>query len=84
MIYYLDILKTNKAEHEGTIRCLAKNIKGEKDTTCQLKIIPKLDYWSVLKVTKEEEPETKPKEGEAEKKPAAQEQSKHLNKFLKS
>lgn len=58
MIHYLDIPRAVKAEHEGTILCRAKNIMGECETTCQLKLIPKLDYKSVLKVSQTEEPES--------------------------
>ena len=49
MIHYLDIPKTVKAEHEGTIKCFAKNMMGQCETTCQLKINPKIDYRSVLR-----------------------------------
>jgi len=55
MIHYLDIPKTNRAEHEGTIRCVAKNCMGVSETTCQLKLTPKLNYRSVLKITKTED-----------------------------
>ena len=49
MIHYLDIPKSVKAEHEGEIKCFAKNMVGQCETTCHLKIIPKIDYRSVLK-----------------------------------
>jgi hypothetical protein len=49
MIHYMDIPKTVKAEHEGVIRCFAKNMVGQCETTCKLKITPKLDYRSFLK-----------------------------------
>lgn len=49
MIHYLDIPKTVKAEHEGTIRCFAKNMMGQCETTCHLRIKPKIDYRSVLR-----------------------------------
>ncbi len=66
MIHYLDIPKTNKAEHEGTIRLVAKNFQGATETSCQLKIIPKLNYRSVLKITKSEEEKKEEAEIEAQ------------------
>ena len=55
MIHYLDIPKANKAEHDGIVRCHVKNSLGEVETTCRLKVNPKLNYRSVLKVVKTEE-----------------------------
>lgn len=55
MIHYLDIPKTSKMD-EGTIRCFARNIKGEVESTAQLKINPKTDFRSVLRNVKTGEP----------------------------
>jgi hypothetical protein len=49
MIHYMDIMKSVKAEHEGTIRCFAKNMVGQCETTCQLRLNSKIDYRAVLK-----------------------------------
>ena len=42
-------MKSVKAEHEGTIRCFAKNMVGQCETSCQLRLNSKIDYRSVLK-----------------------------------
>jgi hypothetical protein len=55
MIHYLDIPKTSKAD-EGTVKCFARNIMGEAETTCQLRINPKTDFRSVLRNVKTGEP----------------------------
>lgn len=55
MIHYLDIPKTSKAD-EGTVRCFARNIKGEVESSAQLKINPKADFRSVLRNVKTGEP----------------------------
>ena len=51
MIHYLDIPKSSKQD-EGTVRCYAKNIHGEVETSCLLKVNPKADYRSMLKNAK--------------------------------
>ena len=55
MIHYLDIMKASKND-EGTVRCFAKNFKGETETTAQLRVNPKADYRSVLRNVKTGEP----------------------------
>ena len=55
MIHYLDIPKTTKSE-EGIIRCIARNMNGEVESTAHLKINPKADYRSVLRSVKTGEP----------------------------
>ena len=51
MIHYLDIPKTSKLD-EGTVRCYAKNIHGETETSAILKVNPKADFRSMLKNSK--------------------------------
>ena len=51
MIHYLDIPKTSKLD-EGVVRCYAKNIHGEAETSSYLKVNPKADFRSVLKNSK--------------------------------
>lgn len=55
MIHYLDIPKTSKAD-EGIVKCFARNIMGEAETTCQLRVNPKTDFRSVLRNVKTGEP----------------------------
>jgi hypothetical protein len=55
MIHYLDISKASKQD-EGLIRCIAKNIMGEKEVHARLRVNPKADYRSVLKSAKTGEP----------------------------
>ena len=55
MIHYLDIPKTAKLD-EGTVRCFAKNIQGEVETSAFLRVNPKTDYRSVLRNVKTGEP----------------------------
>lgn len=51
MIHYLDIPKTAKTD-EGIVRCFARNIKGEVETSAKLKVNPKTDYRTVLRNVK--------------------------------
>jgi hypothetical protein len=51
MIHYLDIPKTAKLD-EGTVRCYAKNVHGEVETSCVLRVNPKADFRSMLKNVK--------------------------------
>lgn len=48
MMHYLDILKASKAD-EGIVRCFARNIKGETETSSHLTVNPKANYRSLLK-----------------------------------
>lgn len=62
MIHYLDIPKTQKHD-EGTVRCYAKNIHGEVETSALLKVNAKTDFRSMLKNAKTGErhvPEVEP------------------------
>lgn len=65
MIHYLDILKVSKAD-AGVVRCFARNIQGEVESSAQLKVNPRPDYRTVLRNAKTGEPvyieeaETKP------------------------
>jgi hypothetical protein len=55
MMHYLDILKASKAD-EGTVRCFARNIKGEAETYAHFSVNPKANYRSLLKNSKTGEP----------------------------
>jgi hypothetical protein len=55
MIHYLDIPKTNKGD-EGIVRCFARNIKGDAETSAELRVNPKTDYRTVLRNAKTGEP----------------------------
>jgi hypothetical protein len=51
MIHYLDVTKASKQD-EGLIRCIARNIHGEKEVSARLRVTPKADFRSVLKNAK--------------------------------
>ncbi len=55
MIHYLDITKAGKQD-EGVIRCIARNVHGEKEVVARLRVNPKADFRSVLKNAKTGEP----------------------------
>lgn len=55
MIHYLDILKANKSD-EGVVRCFARNIQGEIESSANLKVTPRPDYRTVLRNAKTGEP----------------------------
>lgn len=55
MIHYLDILKAGKMD-EGVVRCFARNIQGEIETSAQLKVNPRPDFRTVLRNAKTGEP----------------------------
>jgi len=51
MIHYLDIPKAGRQD-EGTVRCYAKNVHGEVETSCVLRVVPKADFRALLKNAK--------------------------------
>ena len=55
MIHYLDISKASKQD-EGIVRCIARNIMGEKEIFARLRVNPKADFRSVLRNAKTGEP----------------------------
>jgi hypothetical protein len=71
MIHYLDITKASKQD-EGVIRCIARNVHGEKEVAARLRVNPKADFRSVLKNAKTGEPlliqQTQPQEIDTERK----------------
>ena len=55
MIHYLDILKAGKND-EGVVRCIARNIQGEVESSAHLRVNPRPDYRTVLRNVKTGEP----------------------------
>lgn len=55
MIHYLDVLKTSKQD-EGIVRCFARNMQGEVESSAHLKVNPRPDFRTVLRNAKTGEP----------------------------
>ena len=55
MIHYLDILKASKSD-EGVVRCFARNIQGDIESSASLRVNPRPDYRTVLRNAKTGEP----------------------------